>query len=284
MNRLIAPFCLLFYLFASNTLVFSQLRDGYVRVGVSLGTANYQGDLSDNHLTTLLDSKPAFGVMAAYHFSPVFSARMTFLHGWVEAADADSDRDGKVRRNLSFRSPVTELSGQLVMDFIPTIRDYAYRPKLTPYAFGGISIFTFNPRAQLDGEWIELQPLGTEGQYLPDPDNRYPEPYNLAQISVPFGLGLRYAISDQWNLEFETGLRKTWTDHLDDVSTIYPVLEDLQAQNPTAARLSSRTDLALFPEGNPPGSMRGNPNNDDWYVFTQITISFIIDQVRCPSF
>lgn len=262
----------------------AQLREGYLRVGVSVGATNYQGDLSDDHLSTLLAARPGFGLMAAYHFNSIFSARLSLQHGWVQASDASSSRPGKVRRNLSFKSPITEMSAQLVFDFIPTDRAYAYRPKLTPYGFAGIGIFTFNPKARLNGEWIELQPLGTEGQYLPDPDNRYPDPYNLAQISVPVGFGLRYALGRQWNIELESGLRKTWTDHLDDVSTYYPNQEDLAAQNPTAALLSSRTDLAAYPLGNPAGSMRGNPENDDWYVFTNITLSFIIDQVKCPSF
>lgn len=262
----------------------AQLREGYMRVGVSAGIMNYQGDLSDDHLSTLLAAQPGFGIMGAYHFSSIFSARLSLMRGWIKGDDAKSDRIGKVRRNLSFRAPITELSAQLVMDFVPTNRSYSYRPKLTPYGFAGISVFAFNPKAKLNGEWIELQPLGTEGQYLPDPDNSYPNPYNLAQISVPVGFGLRYAIGRQWNLEFEAGMRKTWTDHLDDVSSNYPNLENLHAQNPTAALLSSRTDLNEFPIGNPPGSIRGNPANDDWYVYTNITVSFIIDQVRCPSF
>jgi len=280
-------------LYRISTLVFvlcfsqnlwAQLREGYLRVGVSMGITNYQGDLSDDHLSTLLAARPGFGITGSYHFSSVLSARLSLFHGRIEGKDANSNRPGKVRRNLSFRSSITEVSGQLVFDFIPTDRSYEYRPKLTPYGFMGISVFTFNPQAQLNGQWIELQPLGTEGQYLPDPDNRYPDPYNLAQISIPLGFGLRYAVGRLWNIELESGVRKTWTDYLDDVSTFYVDQENLQAQNPLAALLSSRTDLSQFPEGNPAGSIRGNPDNGDWYVYTNISISFIIDQVRCPSF
>ncbi len=83
----------------------------------------------------------------------------------------------------------------------------------------GIGIFTFNPEARFGGdEWIDLQPLGTEGQWLADPENRYPEPYELTQFNIPFGGGLRFRLSRRWDMEVEIGWRKTFTDYLDDVA------------------------------------------------------------------
>lgn len=283
MNQLkffIAGFLLLC---ASITVHAQQYRYGYFRVGVSIGATNYLGDLDDDF--TFKFTRPGLGIVGSYRFNPFMMARLNFYQGWIHGSDENSNSLPRNRRNLSFRSPITEASFQVVFDFIPTDRSYAYRPLMTPYVFGGIGIFSFNPQAQIDGNWIELQPLGTEGQFLPDPDGRYPDPYNLTQVTIPIGAGLRFALGRRWDLEIEAGWRKTFTDYLDDVSNLYPDLDDLRAQNPIAAQLSDRIDLVEYPEGAAAvNGIRGDRTQTDWYIYTNVTLSFIIDWVKCPTF
>src|SRR5690606_15533698 len=69
------------------------------------------------------------------------------------------------------------------------------------------------------GTKIFLRDLGTEGQGLPQyPDKKM---YNLVQIAVPFGGGIRLRLSDNVHISYEIGLRKLFTDYIDDVSTTY---------------------------------------------------------------
>lgn len=262
--------------------VSGQYRYGYFRVGVSAGVTNYLGDLDDDF--TFKFTKPGFGITGSYRFNPMMTARLGFFQGWASASDESSTDIARNRRNLSFRTPITEATFNVVFDFVPTDRSYAYRPFLTPYIFGGVSIFSFNPQAQVGSEWIELKPLGTEGQFLPDPNNIYPDPYNLTQVAIPMGGGVRLALARNWDLEFEIGWRKTFTDYLDDVSNLYPNLDDLRAQNPIAATLSDRIDTAVYPDGaSIVNGIRGDKTQLDWYVFTNITLSYIIDWVKCPA-
>ena len=90
----------------------------------------------------------------------------------------------------------------------------------SPFIFTGVSLFNFNPKAEAsDGQWYTLQELGTEGQGTTSFQNR--KPYSLTQLSIPFGGGVKIGVSDDFNIIIEYGLRKTFTDYIDDVSTTY---------------------------------------------------------------
>lgn len=269
----------------------AQLRSKYFYVGVSAGATNYKGDLDDNF--ALKFTKPGFGFQGGYKFHPHMSLRLGFTQGWMKASDAKAARDiPRRRRNLSFRSPITEGSLVLVYEFFANDRKYKYRPQYTPYLFAGVAAFAFNPQAKLGDEWYDLQPLGTEGQHLVDcgyPD--CPKPYSLVQISFPFGAGIRYKLTDKIDLSLEIGLRKTTTDYLDDVSGRYPDLDALRSemgnQNgvPAAALLSDRIDRGVYPQGGEFwNGIRGDNSQDDWYVVTMVSANYILDWVKCPKF
>ncbi|TAE46795.1 MAG: hypothetical protein EAZ89_19370 [Bacteroidetes bacterium] len=276
-------YCLVLILALSTSELLAQYRYGYFRVGVSSGTTHYLGDL-DNDFTFQF-TKPGLGIDGSYRLNPIMSTRIHFYRGWLKAADSLSNSEPRNRRNLSFRSPVTEFSAQLVFDFIPTERRYSYRPAYTPYVFGGIGIFSFNPQAQLNGQWYDLQPLGTEGQYLAAIADEYPLPYRLTQFCIPMGVGTRFALTKKLDLEIETGFRKTFTDYIDDVSGSYPNLDDLRASNPVAAILSDRIDRTLYPQGaGVVNGIRGDRTQQDWYIYSCVRVSYIIDWVKCPQF
>ncbi len=258
----------------------AQYNDSYIRVGVSVGAMNYLGDLaSSNPYET---SHPGLGFYASYKLNPMFSVRGTALFGRISGDDAKADDPERIARNLSFRSNIQEFSLQLVGDFIFTPRGYTSRPWITPYAYIGLSVFKFNPEAPNGATWVELQPLGTEGQYIRDQEEDYPEPYKLTQIAIPLGAGLRFRVVRDLDIEFEVGLRKTFTDYLDDVSSYYPNLRDLNRQNPTAANFSDRSNPNTFPDGRI-DMPRGDRSQDDWYMFTSISLSYILSWVNCPQ-
>jgi hypothetical protein len=161
-----------------------------------------------------------------------------------------------------------ELSGQVEFNFLPYETGnplYSW----TPFIFAGVSLFHYNPKAEAsDGQWYELQELGTEGQGTTAFPTR--KKYALTQLSIPFGGGMKIAVNPNFNIIFEYGLRKVFTDYLDDVSTTYvglPVEFD-----PITIELSDRSldgpKLA--------GEERGISTNNDWYSFSGITLSFTL--------
>ncbi|MBK8685670.1 MAG: hypothetical protein IPN26_12115 [Bacteroidetes bacterium] len=79
-------------------------------------------------------------------------------------------------------------------------------------------MYYFNPKAELNGSWIALKNLDTEGQGTA----RYKRKnYSRVQANMPFGFGIKAAMS-KTSIDLKWGLRKTWTDYLNDVSTTYP--------------------------------------------------------------
>ncbi|MDX2282601.1 MAG: DUF6089 family protein [Bacteroidia bacterium] len=281
--KAIKRFAILTLALVSATSMWAQYRYGYFKAGISTGPTNYLGDLDDD--LTFKFTKGGFGADISYRMNPYMTWRLNFNYGWARAADSVSSNEARNRRNLHFRTPIMEISNQIVLDFIPSDRSFAYRPAYTPYMFGGIGIFSFNPQAQLNGQWYDLQPMGTEGQFLPNPTGNNPAPYKLTQICFPMGVGARFALSRHIDLEIETGFRKTFTDYLDDVSGLYPDLDALRAQNPVAAILSDRIDRSQFPQGAAVvNGIRGDRTQSDWYIYTCARLTYIIDWVRCPTF
>ena len=142
-----------------------------------------------------------------------------------------------------------------------------------------------NPKGKSGGEWVELQPLGTEGQGTILKDiNGIVEKYSRNQIVIPFGLGLKMNITHHLSFSLEYGMRKTFTDYFDDVSGLYPDLAVLAAVNPEAAQMS---DKSKFPQGlndSSYGLQRGDASNKDWYAVSGIILTYeFFKDVVCPK-
>jgi hypothetical protein len=258
----------------------------YLAFAPSVGITNYKGDLDDDF--SIKFTRPGFGLNLIYNFHPHLRARIGYFQGWIGAADSVSIDKFRKWRNLHFRSHLTEFHLLFIYEFYAHPRLYRFRPKFSPLIFAGVAVFNFDPKAKAsDGKWYRLQPLGTEGQFLNDPTRTYPKPYALTQVSIPMGIGARWALSRQWDLWFEVGLRKTFTDYLDDVSDRYPPPDLMLAQmGPIAAELSDRSGYrAQGSSGYEANDIRGFVNQKDWYIYTGISVSYLIDPgERCPKF
>jgi len=233
------------------------------------GFSNYQGDLQEKKFTTD-QSKLAFSLGARYHLTDQLAIRTNFSLAKIAAADNKNKKPVLQQRNLSFESNITE--GNILLDYsFYSLEDR----KFTPYVFGGIAVFHFNPYAyDSTGNKVFLKPLSTEGEGLAQyPDRKN---YNLTQFAIPFGVGVRWKVTDNVVLGYEIGMRKTFTDYLDDVSTTYvdPAIL-LAAKGPKALEMSYRG--GELKNGNPayptPGAIRGSAKYKDWYYFSGISVS-----------
>lgn len=122
------------------------------------------------------------------------------------------------------------------------------------------------------GRKTYLRPLSTEGEgFVSGKSN-----YNLTQLAIPFGAGVKLSLSDNINVGLEVGYRKLFTDYLDDVSGTYVDQALLLAnRGPEAVQLAYRSnELKNGSSAYPPaGTVRGSIKND-WYYFTGLTASF----------
>ena len=250
------------FLFISTTESNAQYKPNQ-EFGILGGSGYYIGDMNPTHFN---NSRIAGGITYRKNFDRRFSFKSSALYTNVYADDKNSNDAIKENRNLHFKSDIIELSGQIEFNFLP----YETGNSLyswTPFIFTGVSIFNYNPKAEAsDGQWYNLQELGTEGQGTTSFQDR--KKYSLTQLSIPFGGGVKIGVSDNFNIIFEYGLRKTFTDYIDDLSTTYAGIPS-EFTNIAIELADQSIDGPQIA-----GVARGDETNKDWYSFSGITLSF----------
>lgn len=250
-------------------------------VGGWAGASNYFGDLNTNYRFN--DTKLAGGIIARYNFNNRLSLKFGGNFGQIAADDKKSTNNYERVRNLNFKSNILEGMTAFEFNFLPYVhgsRDEFF----TPYVFAGASIFSFNPKGGRDtdadgsyDEWAELQILGTEGQFQG-------EEYFTVAASFVYGLGFKIDVSPEWSLNIAVSSRSLFTDYLDDVSTSYPDMGDLENLRGNDAVFFSDRSPEVFPE---PigilGRQRGDSTTNDFFAFFQVGIVRYFGGVKCPT-
>jgi hypothetical protein len=257
---------LLIIIFFASTLSYSQGRLGYL---VGTGLTWYNGDINEKSNKIISPDKvfkPFVRAGINYRLGSRMETTVAFFYGNIGGADSLAIEKDNRKRNLSFRSVIDELSVQLEYHLLSVYQKH----KLNPFVFGGVGIFHFNPQAQLNGTWYDLQPLGTEGQFLPE--GKYPHPYSLTQMSMPVGAGIYFQLNQHWRLKIDYATHFTRTDYLDDVSTTYPDLTSLgNMPNGNIAVALSNRRLDHVPKA---GRARGNSQHNDNFSELGITLIY----------
>jgi hypothetical protein len=249
------------------TGIFAQAQK--TEVGLIAGGSLYSGDVSPKEFGLFFQEfQPAFGIFGRINATRVFSARISLSYTQLEADDLEV---GIPSRGLNFRTNLLE--GALIGEVNLFRRGDARRFEVVPFLAGGIGFFRYNPQGRLEDTWVDLQPLGTEGQGLPG----YEAPYELTQLNIPLGGGVKFIFNDQWTLGFEFISRKLFTDHLDDISnTSVNYLDVLEGNGQLAANFSNPSIKS--PEEGDITYTRGGKYND-WYFMANITLSFNIGRL-----
>lgn len=285
---------------------------GKVEAGFGVGPLIFLGDLGGNMgkgTTFVKDANLSITNIAKgahLNFYPAewFGFRLAFNTGTLEGADSlINDKGGwetyRKVRNLHFRSKLTEFYGAI--EIYPTyfLEQYVgLAKKLRPYGVIGVGVFKFNPQALYyspngSTRWVNLQPLGTEGQGMTE----YPgkEMYKLTETEIPMGLGVKYYLTDNFYLGMEVLHRKTFTDYIDDVSTDYvdPNLFDkyLQPQDAVVAKQVYYRGINATNSRPANGEMRGQRKNNDSFFSSILRLGWRFNQgdgtplqMRCPTF
>jgi hypothetical protein len=255
------------------------LRAQNWEIGAQGGVSVYNGDLSPvDNLDYFRMLRPMGGVFLRYGPTEWLGFRLgyiaTRLHG-----NADFNTTTVYNRQaVLLRTPLQELALTAELAPVP-LRLFGLR--FRPFLYGGVAVYRFSPQLRIDGNWIEMQPLGTEGQGLPG----QPPRYRTTRVAVPAGGGLRVAVSDRIVLGGELGGRLPFTDYLDDISgrtVSYPFL--LEARGPGVAALSNPRATAAtdnFRRGNRAG---------DFYYFGALSLHYRLGtgrrarEVKCYRF
>ncbi|RYD81269.1 MAG: hypothetical protein EOP53_06830 [Sphingobacteriales bacterium] len=246
-------------------------------IGLFLGASNYQGDLAPN--IVVAETKPAIGGFIKRAVNDYFAYSLGLNYGTVSGDDKNFKY--LAPRNMHFQSEIFEITPQVEFNFF-RFGSSPRAHKFTPYLFTGLSYFKFNPKAKLNDEWVRLQPLTTEGQGI---IKDAPKKYSLWQFAIPIGAGLKFNLSPEFNMTVNCGFRSAFTDYLDDVGGVYPDRSILdEARGGDAAYFSDPSGAVSGINIGVAGKQRGNSDTKDWYIFSGVTLSYIIRQGTCYTF
>ena len=261
-----------FLLIMSCLAVFAQANAQFddpktLEVGPHVGMSYYMGDLNPTML--FAQAQLQYGGLVRFNYDN----RWTFRFDYSRATVTASDEVIKWRpeRGLNFTSKINDFS--LVAEF-NFIEYYTGNPKknVSPYIFGGVSVFQYTAFANVNGILVDLSNHKTE--YV-DPDAKWYEKMfgktSPIGVSIPFGMGVKFSLSRHMAGTVEWRMQKTFTDYLDDVATVYPE----QNQHAVYTADDGTTYDLTDPTGNYiAGQQRGNSAFNDWFGMARVSLTW----------
>ena len=228
----------------------------------------------------------ALSVDYQYYLTRNLTARASIMYAQLSGDDKNTKEPFRSNRNLHFRTNI--------LDFYVGLQYYILREEpgaklhfvqqtfsMNVYVFIGAGGMYFNPKAKYEGSWVELQPLGTEGQGI----DKQPNPYSRFTAIVPLGFGISKKVFSYWMVGLELTYRKTFTDYVDDISTVYFNNDKIYAERGEMAAYLADPSLGYYIDDNgdqvplnstEEGMQRGDPEDKDAYLTGVISIRYFI--------
>jgi hypothetical protein len=263
-RKLLCTSCIPLGFFLFPLTVNSQTME----VGAFGGGAYYLGDLNPGK--HFLNTQISYGALVRYNFDTRWAVKLSVARGKVKGNASQSSF--LPDRNLQFESPVTDISATCEFNFFSYFTGSRWN-SISPYIYTGIGVFFYDPSS--GGQ--KLRALGTEGQNV---NYNGRTPYSTTSVEIPMGLGVKYSLTKALGITVFWELHKTFTDYLDDVSTTYYLAGPSIDVNDPAQVLSDPT------RDHQPEMQRGNPENNDWYSFFGVSLTFkfnLVSSRKCKD-
>ncbi|HEY4649847.1 MAG TPA: DUF6089 family protein [Pontibacter sp.] len=208
-------------------------------IGIGIGGANYKGELAPNY--RFLNNQPALTLFYRHDLNHTFTARggVMLSHRII---DDNTIGDGVQNlplpnyRQAELRLSLAEVSAVMEYNFLDYY-DLSQKVRISPYFFAGVAGLIYNKKLTSDNPALSSLNKAFDTDLT---------------ISVPFGVGVKYALSRHWNLGLEFGARLLFNDNIDFLSE-------------------------------PEGKHVANPYDKDWYYFNGVTLSYTIYTMKCPA-
>lgn len=237
---------------------------------IGLGSSSLLGDLGGangdgSHFIKDFDVESirfSLSSSADWTLSNHFEFRTSANFVYLNADDKHSEEVYRKRRNLSVNTSIFELVPTVKFNFLTAKHSNKRFTKSNfsqIYTTVGAGFIYFNPKAEYNGTSYNLKKLSTEGQGL----SGGAKPYSRFSIIIPLTLGFSKDINQKASVFCEFTARKSFTDYLDDVSTVYfdnLTLESLKGKEAAALADRHTTGYVAFH-----GQKRGNSTQNDTY-------------------
>ena len=158
--------------------------------------------------------------------------------------------------SLKFTGTVAKLAGDDTRSFdaLGIARDYSFNHTILELG-SSFEYHFLNYRSQgAQHKWSPFISLGFAFAKINNVDPTY-EDFNTFQTVIPMGVGAKFLIGKRLSLSVETVARKTFFDYLDGISDGDIFVKDYQF---------------------------GNPNDNDWYFYSGVSLTYIIYKIPCP--
>ena len=258
-----------FLLIMSCLAVFCQANAQFddpktLEIGPHVGVSYYMGDL--NPTLPFAQAQLQYGGVVRYNYNNRWTFRFDYSRATVKAYDEVVQ--WRPERGLNFTSTINDFS--LVAEF-NFMEYYTGNPKrnVSPYIFGGISVFQYTAYTEVAGTLIDLSDYLTEA--APAEPKWYDRAFGKTSpigVSLPFGMGVKFALSKHMAATVEWRMQKTFTDYLDDVATVYPEEHACIEIDGTWYDLSDPTGNYLADQ------QRGNSSFNDWFGMGRVSLTW----------
>lgn len=194
------PIVFLFFLVGISNALLAQNFEA----GLTVGLTSYQGDIAVANRHLIGSSRPAIGIVGKYRLSDNFVLRGHVLHGKIAGTEKNHPETWRQQRGFAFSSKLTELAAVLEWAFYT-------KGNWTVYAFGGVGASFFNPQT----DYNEPNPY-----VFTDINRDAKANYKKVTPVIPLGIGIQYQLPSNFNLSFDIGYRKSFSDYLDGISVL----------------------------------------------------------------
>ncbi len=264
-----------------------------------IGASNFLGDLGGRDRIgsdfiwdlELVKTRYVAHISYQYYLARRIAIRPSFFFGRISGDDALTNEYFRHHRNLNFVSNLYEFSFAGEYQFLkekigniyglksPTGKKLGMKSNsIGIYLTAGMGIVFYNPKGIApSGRKVPLRKLSTEGQGLPGGPKRY----KRATVALPIGLGFRKSLGKDDGIKIEFAYRFTFSDYLDDVSTVYYDNAAIKAtKGETAAYFADPSLNYPNLHNTYAGLQRGDPTDKDGYMF--LTVSYY-KKIKAPE-
>ncbi len=230
-----------------NSLIFALFAALFANaqtyeIGVQLGRTNFVGDVGNTTIIRPIDT--GFGLIARWNRSKRHSFRASLSYLSISADDDNASGERRQARSFEFENSVKELSIGIEYTFWEWDL-HSGEKQTTPYLYTGINAISYGDLA-----------------LTPAPDRELRAFDDTFGVAIPIVLGVKTNIGRHFVMSFELGARYAFTDNLD-------------GSNPT------NLDLSSVPGGSGTILNFGNANNNDWYFFNAISLTYTFGRRPC---
>lgn len=191
----------------------------------------------DKFGTRFILQRSTFNASYRYYFKKHFAARGSFSHAYSRKNDKDIIDPTRINSRLDYQMTLTEFGG-LVEYHIFDETTMGRRKKRVRRArggmskglnvgihfFAGVAVDYMRPYAELYGSKMVLKPYDSNAGF------NSPSDYKKMNVHFPIGTSFRLVVAENWRIGLEAGYRLGVRDYIDNVSGVYYVNENPQAQ------------------------------------------------------